>query len=133
MNETMLSTREAAQVAGVDIHTVRRWCRRYLLPSTETPTGYQIDRDDLERFCRENGPREIDLSTLFPGRSQRPLSPAMVARALQIEPETITHWCRTGRIPRAYKAGHYWRIPPDSRWTINRPAGLVPVDTADSR
>src|SRR5690606_5639900 len=41
------------------------------------------------------------------------LTPAQVAERLQMEPETVQGWLRTGRL-KGVKIGRYWRISPEA-------------------
>ena len=46
----------------------------------------------------------------------RPLSTAEAAEILKVNPRTIQRWCKTGRLPNAYKLGGktaQWLIPPE--------------------
>ena len=57
MNEPLkklLSTREAADILGVHVQTVRQYIRRGELPAVKiSPRLYKIHPEDLERFIED--------------------------------------------------------------------------------
>jgi excisionase family DNA binding protein len=56
MDDDLLTTAEAARVAGVGTTSVKRWADLKLLPCVKTPGGHRrYLRRDLERFLQEHG------------------------------------------------------------------------------
>lgn len=52
--EKLLSTREAADILGVHVQTVRQYIRRGELPAVKiSPRLYKIRPEDLERFIED--------------------------------------------------------------------------------
>jgi excisionase family DNA binding protein len=52
----LLTTREAAAIARVDMSTVHKWVRRGILPAVQRKPYLLIDREDLERFLQQRKP-----------------------------------------------------------------------------
>lgn len=53
MGNDILTTKDAAQIAGRDRRTIITWIRRGMLPALKLPGGrgqYRIQRDDLEKL-----------------------------------------------------------------------------------
>jgi excisionase family DNA binding protein len=52
--EKLLSTREAADILGVHVQTVRQYIRRGELPAVKiSPRLYKVRPEDLERFIED--------------------------------------------------------------------------------
>lgn len=51
----LVTTDEAATLAGVSSRTIRRWVQRGFLPATETPNGYLLSPADLPAARRAAG------------------------------------------------------------------------------
>lgn len=48
-----LTTIEAAEIAGVDIRTIRRWCEHNKVKSERFGTAWQVDEDSLRAHKKD--------------------------------------------------------------------------------
>lgn len=48
------------------------------------------------------------------------VSSKTMAEELDLKLRTIQEWCKTGKIPNAYKMGHDWRVPRDKWETFKK-------------
>lgn len=53
------STEEVAKLLGVDVQTVRRWCREGTLKAAKLGRHYRISRLELSRFWMDRGGGEL--------------------------------------------------------------------------
>jgi len=60
---------------------------------------------------------DVALSLYDPGGWPELLSPAQVAKLVNITPGTVGRWCEEGTIE-ALKIGRVWRIPREAVWTL---------------
>lgn len=57
-----LSTRAAAEVAGVAVGTIRRWIREGKLDEQRAGRMVRVRRDDLDRLLRDGGRKQVAVS-----------------------------------------------------------------------
>ncbi len=63
----------------------------------------------------------MSLSLLEPDRWPELMSPAQVAKLMNIAPTTVGRWCDHGTIE-AVKIGRVWRIPQHAVWPLVPPS-----------
>lgn len=78
----------------------------------EGVTTVTVEIDWLRRQLEEGGGSEAAEAIEEAGTH---LTTSEAARLLGVEPRTVAHWCRQGRLPNAFKTGQdgdgEWRIP----------------------
>jgi excisionase family DNA binding protein len=63
VNDSILTTDQAAESCGRAEKTVREWCRAGSLPATKRGGGWRIRRTDLDRYLAGETPPSVALLT----------------------------------------------------------------------
>ena len=105
--DELITTTEAAEIAGVGVSSIKRWADQDLIRVLKTPGGHRrIDRADLLRFLRESqedgGPLEDERRLSTPERrlsmSVNPIGSALVLPSELRDPENTD----------PHQLGRYW-------------------------
>lgn len=98
----LLSTLEAAQIFGVDRHTLRNWVSVGVFEAIRLPRGiYRIPGEEIDRVLIEAGMRtgardHMSEQTAMPQYSGQQLRPGEVAQILRVDYKTVNRWIEAG-------------------------------------
>jgi predicted site-specific integrase-resolvase len=91
--ESLLTSREASQIAGVPLRRLQKWVESYQLPTVRRSPSTLIARSALEQFLQSRQTPDA------PALHGDELTAQEAAKLSRVSPSTIQAWVRQGRLP----------------------------------